>query len=131
MIKGLRTALYPAPELALAKDWYESVFQQKPYFDEPFYVGFEIGGFELGLVPDLLPGEVGAEALWGVDDLENEVARLRGLGVTLKGEIEEVGGGIKVVDLADPFGNLVALIENPNFQSEKSAEWLRLIPPNE
>lgn len=51
MIKGLRTALYPAPDLAKAKVWYEAVFQRKPYFDEPFYVGFEIGGFELGLVP--------------------------------------------------------------------------------
>ncbi len=119
MIQGLRTALYPAPNLAQAKAWYESVFQQKPYFDEPFYVGFEIGGFELGLVPDLSPGEVGAKALWGVDNLEKEVERLRDLDITIKGEIQEVGGGIKVVDLADPFGNLVGLIENPNFDANK------------
>lgn len=119
MIKGLRTVLYPAPDLPLAKRWYESVFQHRPYFDEPFYVGFEIGGFELGLVPDLWPGEVGAKALWGVDDLDTEVARLRDLGVTIKGEIQDVGGGIKVVDLADPFGNLVGLIENPNFDAGK------------
>ncbi len=119
MIKGLRTALYPAPNLTEAKAWYESVFERKPYFDEPFYVGFEVGGFELGLVPDLPPGAVGAKALWGVENIEEEVARLRKLGVTIKGDVEEVGGGIKVVDLVDPFGNLIGLIENPNFALSK------------
>ena len=119
MIKGLRTALYPAPDLAKAKVWYESVFQRKPYFDEPFYVGFEVGGFELGLVPDLTPGGEGAKALWGVDDIAREVERLRGLGVTIQGEIQDVGRGIKVVDVADPFGNAVGLIENPGFAPGK------------
>lgn len=120
MIKGLRTALYPAPDLPKAKAWYEMVFQRKPYFDEAFYVGFDIGGFELGLVPDAKPGNVGAKALWGVDGIQDEVERLRSAGVTIAGEIEDVGGGIKVVDIVDPFGNLVGLIENPNFKIEKA-----------
>ncbi len=119
MIKGLRTALYPAPDLAKAKAWYESVFQRKPYFDEPFYVGFDIGGFELGLVPDAQPGSAGPKALWGVDDIEQELHRLRSAGVTVIGDIQDVGGGIKVVDIADPFGNLVGLIENPHFTTTK------------
>jgi predicted enzyme related to lactoylglutathione lyase len=119
MVKGLRTALYPAPDLAKAKAWYESVFEKKPYFDEVFYVGFEIGGFELGLVPDASPGDKGAKALWGVDDIEKELERLQKLGVSIKGEIQDVGGGIKVLDIADPFGNLVGLIENPQFALDK------------
>jgi predicted enzyme related to lactoylglutathione lyase len=119
MIKGLRTVIYPAPDLALAKAWYEKVFGVKPYFDEPFYVGFEIGGFELGLVPDAQPSEAGPKALWGVDDIAAEVERLRAAAVTIAGEIEEVGGGIKVVDLLDPFGNRVGLIENPTFDLAK------------
>jgi len=119
MIKGLRTALYPAPDLPKAKAWYESVFQRKPYFDEPYYVGFDIGGFELGLVPDMEPGKVGAKALWGVDDIQQEIQRLRTGGVTIQGEVQDVGGGIKVVDIADPFGNLVGLIENPHFKTDK------------
>ena len=119
MIRGLRTALYPAPALLKAKEWCERVFQRKPYFDEPFYVGFEIGGFELGLVPDAQPGSAGAKALWGVDDIAAEVARLRAAGITVVGEIQDVGGGIKVVDLPDPFGNLVGLIENPHFNMLK------------
>jgi len=119
MIKGLRTAIYPAPDLGQGKSWYEMVFQRKPYFDEPFYVGFEIGGFELGLIPDAKPGDVGVKALWGVDDIVLEIQRLRKQGVTVLGEVQDVGGGIKVVDIADPFGNLVGLIENPNFTTSK------------
>ena len=119
MIKGLRTAAYPAPDLAKAKAWYEMVFQRKPYFDEPFYVGFEIGGFELGLVPDAVPGTSGPRALWGVDDIQEEVRRLQAAGVNLATPIQDVGGGIKVAEIADPFGNLVGLIENPNFKPDK------------
>jgi predicted enzyme related to lactoylglutathione lyase len=119
MIKGLRTALYPAPDLSKAKSWCEAVFQRKPYFDEPFYVGFEIAGFELGLVPDAQPGSTGAKALWGVDDIQQELQRLRSAGITIAGDVQDVGGGIKVVDISDPFGNVVGLIENPHFSTAK------------
>src|SRR5215217_4996622 len=119
MIKGLRTALYAAPDLPKAKAWYELVFQRKPYFDEAFYVGFEIGGFELGLVPDLPAGRGGVKALWGVDDIQQELERLRSVGVVASGEVQDVGGGIKVADIADPFGNLVGFIENPQFHLAK------------
>ena len=118
MIKGLRTALYPAPDLPKAKAWYGTVFQRKPYFDEPFYVGFDIGRFELGLVPDAPIGSGGVKALWGVDDIQQELERLRSSGIAV-GEVQDVGGGIKVVDITDPFGNLVGLIENPNFSIQK------------
>ena len=117
MIKGLRTAVYPAPDLGKGKAWYEMVFQQSPYFDKPFYVGFDIGGFELGLVPDAEAGRAGAKAFWGVDEIGKEVERLRAAGVTIAGEIQDVGDGIKVVDIIDPFGNLVGLIENPHFKT--------------
>jgi hypothetical protein len=62
---GLRTAIYPAPDLARAKAWYAQVLDQQPYFDEPFYVGFEVGGFELGLLPNATPGTTGPQPLWG------------------------------------------------------------------
>ncbi|TMG98319.1 MAG: VOC family protein, partial [Betaproteobacteria bacterium] len=52
---GLRTAIYPAPDLQKAKQWYSELLVQAPYFDEPFYVGFSVGGFELGLVPEATP----------------------------------------------------------------------------
>ncbi len=119
MILGMRTTVYPVGDLAKAKEWYAAVFGQAPYFDEPFYVGFEIGGFELGLVPDGEPGVSGGTVYWGVDDIEAEVARIVGLGATVHKAVQEVGGEIKVADLADPFGNVLGLIYNPHFDVAK------------
>src|SRR6266550_1120954 len=103
-VLGLRTVIYHVPDLKRAKEWYSSAFGVKPYFDEPFYVGFNIGGFELGLDPDpksVKPGPGGSVAYWGV--------------ATVKSPIQDVGEGIRVATIADPFGNLIGLIENPHF----------------
>lgn len=115
MIKGLRTAIYPVADLAAAKAWYGSVFGVAPYFDQPFYVGFSVGGFELGLIPDGTPGATGSMVYWGVGDIDAEVARIVALGATLPGAIQDVGGGIRTVELGTPDGNLLCLIDNPHF----------------
>ncbi len=115
MIKGLRTAAYPVANLAAAKEWYSKVFDTAPYFDQPFYVGFNIGGFELGLIPDGTPGTAGSMVYWGVEQIEAEVARIVALGATVHGAIQDVGENIRTVELADPFGNLLCLIDNPHF----------------
>lgn len=117
MILGLRTAIYPAPDLAAGKAWYAQVFGVEPYFDQSFYVGFAIGGFELGLIPDAKPGADGAQAFWGVDDAEAEYARLLSLGAQDLDPPREVGEGIKVGSVLDPFGNRLSLIENPLFDT--------------
>src|SRR5436190_12217215 len=105
MIQGLRTAIYSTPDLARGKDWYRQVLGVAPYFDEPFYVGFSVGGFELGLVPDGVPGPDGVLAYWGVADVAAEVQRLAALGATADEPVKDVGGGIKVAAVRDPFGN--------------------------
>jgi predicted enzyme related to lactoylglutathione lyase len=119
MIQGLRTVLYPVPELADATAWYGRVLERAPYFDQPFYVGFEVGGFELGLIPHGTPGATGATAYWGTADADNEVARLVGLGATIEMPVKDVGDGIRVATVRDPYGNLFGVIENPNFDSAK------------
>jgi predicted enzyme related to lactoylglutathione lyase len=115
MIKGLRTAIYPVTDLAEGKNWYRQVLGRDPYFQESFYVGFSVGGFELGLMPDGIPGSAGVVAYWGVQDAAVELARLTGLGATVHESLTEVGGGIKVAAVKDPFGNVFGIIENPNF----------------
>jgi catechol 2,3-dioxygenase-like lactoylglutathione lyase family enzyme len=115
MILGLRTVIYPAPDLAAAKRWYSEVLGQPPYFDEPFYVGFAVGGFELGLLPNAQPGTTGPQSLWGVPNIESEFARLLGLGASELEPVTEVGEGIKVAAVQDPFGNRLGIIENPRF----------------
>lgn len=117
MIKGLRTVTYPVGDLNRAKTWFAEVFACQPYFDEPFYVGFAVGGFELGLVPDGTPGTGGAVVFWGVDDIGAEVARIVALGATVHEAVQEVGGGIQVATLHDPFGNALGLIQNTHFDS--------------
>jgi predicted enzyme related to lactoylglutathione lyase len=119
MLLGLRTVVYRVPDLTQAKEWYGSVFGISPYFDEPFYVGFNVGGYELGLDPDPTEGKSGpggSTAYWGVQDLDAVVAAIRERGVEVLTGPQEVGGGIKVATVADPFGNVVGLIENPHFQ---------------
>ena len=111
MILGLRTAVYPARDLAKAKAWYRLMLGRDPYFDAEYYVGFEVGGFELGLIPE---GD-SVEVYWGVADIAAELERLRGYGASVLEEIKEVGGDIKVAVVADPSGNRFGLIENPHF----------------
>ena len=114
MLLGLRTVNYSAPDLAAAKRWYTGVLGVAPYFDEPFYVGFSLGGFELGLLPDATPGTSGPQPLWGVDNIAAAHSRLIELGVLPLKPITDVGGGIKVTAAVDPFGNRFGVIENPH-----------------
>ncbi len=115
-VLGLRTVIYAAPNLTETKEWYTNVLGIAPYFDEPFYVGFTVGGYELGLDPNLQPGPVGALAYWGVSAIEHSIQHWISLGATLKADIQDVGEGIKVASVCDPFGNVVGLIENPHFK---------------
>jgi predicted enzyme related to lactoylglutathione lyase len=119
MILGLRTAIYPAPDLARAKAWYSKVLGIAPYFDEPFYVGFAVGGFELGLLPDAEPGTQGVHTLWGVANAKQEFDRLIKLGATSIEPVHEVGEGILVGAVKDPFGNRLGIIENPHFKASE------------
>jgi len=118
MFLGLRTAIYPAPDLDAAKQWYARVLGQQPYFDQPFYVGFSVGGFELGLLPDATPATTGPQPLWGVFPIEEAFSRLLELGATSLEPVKDVGEGIKVAAVKDPFGNRLGLIENPHFDPQ-------------
>ena len=115
MILGLRTAIYPVKNLEEAKAWYSQVVGHAPYFDQPFYVGFSVGGFELGLVPDGESSVEGAQPLWGVVNAADAFAKLLSLGAVALEPVTEVGKGIKVGAVTDPFGNRLGIIENPHF----------------
>lgn len=118
-ILGIRTIIYHVSDMVAAKKWYREVFGKAPYFDEPFYIGFEVGGYELGLYPEKEPIKnktVNVEAYWGVKDLRKEHQRFIELGAKEHTAIENVGDGIYVSTLLDPWGNLIGLIDNPNFK---------------
>jgi catechol 2,3-dioxygenase-like lactoylglutathione lyase family enzyme len=114
---GLRTVIYPAPDLEAAKAWWTEFLGFEPYFDEPFYVGFDPGGYELGLLPDADPAE-GALTYWGVDDVNAAVDSALEAGATLDAEPTDVGEGIITASVRTPDGSIVGFIYNPHFMGE-------------
>ncbi len=121
MFEGLRTIIYPVDDVTRAKNWYSALLDQQPYFDQPFYVGFEVGGFELGLDPNgtRATGSGGPVTYWGVRDIDAAFARLQEVGATARGVIEDVGDGIRTASLEDPFGNTLGIIHNPHFSRDR------------
>lgn len=116
---GLRTAIYKVGDIREATVWYAKAFQTAPYFNEPFYVGFNIGGYELGLQPEDHPTTEKPEsvmALWGVENIEEEYQRLLVLGATAHENPMNVGGELMVASVKDPWGNILGLIYNPEFK---------------
>jgi len=123
MILGLRTVIYHVPDLQRAKAWYSTAFGVQPYFDEPFYVGFNIGGYELGLDPGSTvsrPGRGGSVAYWRVEKIEDAVQHFVAAGAAIASDVQDVGDEIKVAIVTDPFGNFIGLIENPHFALPKT-----------
>lgn len=115
---GLRTVIYKVSDLAKATAWYSTAFKQEPYFKEVFYVGFNIGGYELGLLP-----EEGSTAkadniitYWGVENIEEAYKHFIELGATAHEEPNNVGGEIMVATVKDPWENCIGLIYNPEFK---------------
>jgi catechol 2,3-dioxygenase-like lactoylglutathione lyase family enzyme len=113
---GLRTVIYPSPDLAATKAWWATLLGIEPYFDEPFYVGFEVGGYELGLLPDADPGD-GALTYWGVPDVAVAVADAVAAGATEHVPASEVGDGIVTATVRTPHGTIVGFIYNPHFRA--------------
>ncbi len=118
MLEGLRSQIYQVADLEAAKAWYTALLGKPPYFDEPFYVGFNVGGYELGLQPTSTPDAGQArEAVtyWGVPDAEAFYAHLLTSGASAYQPVQEVGGGIKLGAVRDPVGGILGVIENPHF----------------
>ena len=123
MLQGLRSQIYQVADLEAAKAWYTALLGKPPYFDEPFYVGFNVGGYELGLQPSDDPDAGQAKdalTYWGVPDAEAAHAHLLALGATEYQPVQDVGGGIKLGAVRDPQGGLLGVIENPHFVATRA-----------
>ncbi|MEJ8817833.1 VOC family protein [Lacibacter sp. H407] len=112
MLQKLRTVIYHTNDLDAAKSWYTSLTGKEPYFDEVFYVGFDINGFELGLDPDMSNTQKGnhSTAYWTVDDIQSAVEKAVSIGATIIDPVHNVGGTIEVAIVEDPFGNHIGFI---------------------
>ena len=118
-ILGLRTIIYKVSDLEKAKEWYTQILNVKPYFDQSFYVGFNIAGYELGLQPDenLTEKSESVFTYWGVEDIDTFYNNLISLGAIAFEPPSDVGGNIKMATVKDPWGNIFGIIYNPHFKN--------------
>ena len=117
-LQGLRTVVYKVADIAKAKEWYSKILGIEPYFDEPFYVGFNVAGYELGLQPQDNDEPKGKNVVtyWGVEDVNTAWKELLANGAIAIEEPTDVGGDIIVAAVQDPWGNAFGIIYNPHFK---------------
>jgi predicted enzyme related to lactoylglutathione lyase len=111
---GLRTVIFPTHDLQASKDWWATALGQSPYFDEEFYVGFNVAGYELGLLPDANQDD-GAQVYWGADDVPSALQSALAQGAQVIGPVTDVGEGIVTASVRLPDGSVVGFIYNPHF----------------
>lgn len=111
---GLRTLIYPSDNLEADKKWWTDALGYGPYFDQPFYVGFDVGGYELGLDPNASMAD-GPRTYFGVEDVQAAVDHFVARGCTVHEAPTETGDDIVVATVKRPNGQLLGLIYNPHF----------------
>lgn len=120
-ILGLRTAIYKVGDMAEGKAWYSKAFAVEPYFEAEPYIGFNVAGYELGLMKDEAPDApktANVLTYWGVGNIEDAMKCFIALGATEDEAPMNVGGEIVTASVKDPWGNIIGLIYNPEFTLE-------------
>jgi len=111
--QGIKTVLHPVSDLAAAKTMYTALLGVPPQADGPYYVGFDVAGQHIGLVPGGGPqGMTSPVAYWHVPDIEAKLAEVTAAGATVKEPVHDVGGGRLVATVADPDGNILGLLQD-------------------
>ena len=111
--EGIKTMLHPVSDLAAARAVYTALLGQPPQHDAPYYVGFDVAGQHIGLVPGGgRQGMTGPVAYWHVPDIEAKLAEVTAAGATVKESPHDVGGGRLVATVTDPDGNLLGLLQD-------------------
>ena len=116
--QGLRTFIVRVGDMNEARAFYSKAFGVEPYFDEPFYMGWNIQGYELGMVPTEENTKVGnnIETYWGVEDMQAAIDHFVSCGARLTYGPEDVGSNIITAIVNDPWDNQIGLIINPHFK---------------
>jgi predicted enzyme related to lactoylglutathione lyase len=111
--QGIKTVLHPVSDLETAKAVYAALLGTQPQADSSYYVGFDIGGQHIGLVPGGgAHGMTSPVAYWHVPDIEAKLAEVTSAGATVKEPAHDVGGGRLVATVTDPDGNVLGLLQD-------------------
>ena len=113
MTEGVKTVLHPVSDLEAAKAVYSALLGVPPTTDGSYYVGYEVAGQQIGLVPGGGPqGMTSPVAYWHVPDIEAKLAEVTAAGATVKEPARDVGGGRLVATFTDPDGNVLGLVQD-------------------
>ena len=111
--QGITIVLHPVSDLETAKAVYTALLGIPPQADSSYYVGFDVAGQHIGLVPGGGPqGMSSPVAYWHVSDIEGKLAEVTAAGASVKEAAHEVGGGRLVAAFTDPDGNVLGLIQD-------------------
>ena len=114
MTEGIQTIIYPVKDLAQAKQLYSTLLGVEPYADKPYYVGFRVGGQDIGLDPNgHRQGISGPICYWHVDDIRQTLQALLAAGAESQQEVKDVGGGKLTAMVKDADGNIIGLLQTP------------------
>ena len=119
MLLGLRTVIYPTASLEEAKNCATRILGVKPYFDQPFYVGYNVAGYEFALDPNEDPA-ADPTSYWGVADVDIAVTEMVERGATVRSSVRDVGDRIRLATLDLPGIGVLGLIENPHFELQQT-----------
>ena len=110
--EGIRTVLHPVSDLEKAKPVYTALLGTPPQHDAPYYVGYDVAGQHIGLVPGG-GGMTAPVAYWHVSDIEAKLAEVTAAGATVKEPPRDVAGGRLVATFTDPDGNVLGVLQDP------------------
>jgi predicted enzyme related to lactoylglutathione lyase len=113
-ILGVKTVLHPVSDLEQSKAVFTALLGTAPSADGSYYVGYDVAGQHIGLVPGGGPqGMTSPVAYWHVTDIEAKLAEVTAAGATVKEPAHDVGGGRLVATVTDPDGNVLGLLQDP------------------
>jgi predicted enzyme related to lactoylglutathione lyase len=111
--QGIKIVLHPVSDVAQAKAVYTALLGAPPQADSEYYVGFDVEGQHIGLLPGGGPqGMTSPVAYWGVEDIDAKLAELSAAGAIVKEAPRDVGGGRRVATFTDSDGNVLGLVQD-------------------
>ena len=114
MTSGMKTIMYPVKDLAAAKQLYGALLGVEPVMDEPYYVGYDVDGQDIGLDPNgHAKGMTGSLGYWHVDDITATLDAIVAAGGEQQQAVSDVGGGKLIATVTDADGNLIGLLQAP------------------
>jgi predicted enzyme related to lactoylglutathione lyase len=108
MSPTIRSLVIPVSDLDAAKAVYTTLLGA-PHTDQPYYVGYDVDGFEVALAPGDGDGAGGPVAYADVEDLDATRATLLAAGATERSAPRQVAPEARVCVLADADGNPIGL----------------------